>query len=139
MPRLQWQIERDDWLLLGFDYVHGRHPDPEGVQYAGRALAVDGLDLGVVGIQAILLEAAVDDVYLPAVVAVVSLAALDFEAPDHEQPDAAGFGYAPVFEVRRVVGAADKGTTKGVSSNSPILVPSFSTIKSSKQPQKQRI
>jgi hypothetical protein len=27
MPRLQWQIEADGWLLLGFEYVEGRHPD----------------------------------------------------------------------------------------------------------------
>lgn len=27
MPRLHWQIEADGWLLLGFEYVEGRHPD----------------------------------------------------------------------------------------------------------------
>jgi hypothetical protein len=27
VPRLQWQVENDGWLLLGFDYVDGRHPD----------------------------------------------------------------------------------------------------------------
>lgn len=27
MPRLRWQVENDGWLLLGFDYVEGRHPD----------------------------------------------------------------------------------------------------------------
>jgi Ser/Thr protein kinase RdoA (MazF antagonist) len=27
MPRLRWQVESDGWLLLGFDYVDGRHPD----------------------------------------------------------------------------------------------------------------
>ncbi|MBB4695544.1 phosphotransferase [Paractinoplanes abujensis] len=27
LPRLRWQVERDDWLLLGFEYVAGRHPD----------------------------------------------------------------------------------------------------------------
>jgi hypothetical protein len=27
MPRLYWQIEADGWLLLGFEYVEGRHPD----------------------------------------------------------------------------------------------------------------
>src|SRR5690348_5949367 len=27
MPRLLWQVERDGWILLGFDYVAGRHPD----------------------------------------------------------------------------------------------------------------
>ena len=26
MPRLEWQVESDGWLLLGFDYVDGRHP-----------------------------------------------------------------------------------------------------------------
>ncbi|WP_433374021.1 phosphotransferase [Actinoplanes sp. CA-142083] len=27
MPRLLWQVEREGWLLLGFEYVPGRHPD----------------------------------------------------------------------------------------------------------------
>lgn len=27
MPRLLWQVERNGWLLLGFEYVAGRHPD----------------------------------------------------------------------------------------------------------------
>jgi hypothetical protein len=27
MPRLLWQVEGDGWLLLGFEYVAGRHPD----------------------------------------------------------------------------------------------------------------
>jgi hypothetical protein len=27
MPRLQWQVESDEWFLLGFDHVYGRHPD----------------------------------------------------------------------------------------------------------------
>jgi hypothetical protein len=27
MPRLHWQVEQDGWLLLGFEYVDGRHPD----------------------------------------------------------------------------------------------------------------
>jgi hypothetical protein len=27
MPRLQWQVETDGWLVLGFEYVEGRHPD----------------------------------------------------------------------------------------------------------------
>ncbi|WP_250028800.1 phosphotransferase [Paractinoplanes maris] len=27
MPRLLWQVDRDGWLLLGFEYVAGRHPD----------------------------------------------------------------------------------------------------------------
>ena len=26
MPRLHWQIEADGWLVLGFEYVEGRHP-----------------------------------------------------------------------------------------------------------------
>ncbi|MGK5680620.1 phosphotransferase [Actinoplanes sp. URMC 104] len=26
-PRLQWQVDHDGWLLLGFDHVDGRHPD----------------------------------------------------------------------------------------------------------------
>ncbi|XVV13335.1 phosphotransferase [Actinoplanes sp. CA-131856] len=27
VPRLQWQVETDGWLLLGFEHVQGRHPD----------------------------------------------------------------------------------------------------------------
>jgi len=27
MPRLRWQVESDGWLLLGFEYVDGRHSD----------------------------------------------------------------------------------------------------------------
>jgi len=27
MPRLHWQVEVDGWLVLGFEYVEGRHPD----------------------------------------------------------------------------------------------------------------
>jgi hypothetical protein len=27
MPRLHWQIEADGWLILGFEYVEGRHPN----------------------------------------------------------------------------------------------------------------
>ncbi len=27
MPRLRWQVDAEGWLLLGFDYVHGRRPD----------------------------------------------------------------------------------------------------------------
>lgn len=27
MPRLLWQIEVDGWLVLGFEYIEGRHPD----------------------------------------------------------------------------------------------------------------
>jgi hypothetical protein len=27
VPRLHWQVEQDDWLLLGFEHVDGRHPD----------------------------------------------------------------------------------------------------------------
>jgi hypothetical protein len=27
MARLHWQIEDDGWLLLGFEYVPGHHPD----------------------------------------------------------------------------------------------------------------
>ncbi|MEU7618966.1 hypothetical protein AB0B27_23110 [Micromonospora rifamycinica] len=26
-PRLRWTVERSGWLLLGFEYVPGRHPD----------------------------------------------------------------------------------------------------------------
>lgn len=27
MPRLHWQVDADGWILLGFEYVPGRHPD----------------------------------------------------------------------------------------------------------------
>ena len=27
MPRLHWQVEASGWLMLGFEYVAGRHPD----------------------------------------------------------------------------------------------------------------
>lgn len=27
VPRLLWQVDRDGWLLLGFEHVAGRHPD----------------------------------------------------------------------------------------------------------------
>jgi hypothetical protein len=27
IPRLHWQVEADCWLILGFEYLEGRHPD----------------------------------------------------------------------------------------------------------------
>jgi hypothetical protein len=27
VPRLRWQVETDDWLLLGFEHVEGRYPN----------------------------------------------------------------------------------------------------------------
>ncbi|GIF19615.1 hypothetical protein Ate02nite_23450 [Paractinoplanes tereljensis] len=45
MPRLLWQIEADGWLLLGFEYVEGRHPDlsPDSPDLAAVAATLNAM------------------------------------------------------------------------------------------------
>jgi hypothetical protein len=42
IPRLRWQAEADGWLLLGFEYIDGRHPDltPESPDLPAVAAAL---------------------------------------------------------------------------------------------------
>jgi hypothetical protein len=60
MPRLRWQVESDGWLLLGFDYVDGRHPDlsPGSSDLSPMAAALSELAMTLTPCPAVKVQAA---------------------------------------------------------------------------------